>query len=666
MPKLLDSDDEGTIGGEDTFNINENYATAYERWRQKEEYQKLKDKYGEDILSEDSVASYDDDESDESSESESVSDVNEAIFDEQFLKVYGALKAKDPLIYDSKVRFFDKKDEDGSAEKVEDADEPQVSSKEKKKSKGMNLLEYHRNLVVNEKGITEEDRLLESGGFPEKPHKSSYVQEMENIKKEFKSFLDDDGDEEELIVGVKQIPTEKAASPADVLRKAAQSDEKIGFLANYWSKKDLDNREQFLKDYILNRKYLDPADREQNKFNPKVKSAEQFANMSSKPIENESSEDDDDDGDDDDNKEMNISERLTNLNDKTAYHFQETNAEVIKRYPREVESVRNIASLGSRNLRRAEIKERKAKEKQEALQRFRELRRAEVRAKLAKLKEISGNDRLLAGEEPDIDAIVDDITNFDPDKYDQCMSKLFDEKFYDVSGHSESIKKPTFDFIPGIDDVDDNLNPINQEAAGHEVEEEDEDAGDDGTSNSRKKNKKKKKKGEKTPADKKNIGIYEDVIAGEIPTRFRYREVPANDFGLTPEELLFADDKELNRWVSLKKTCQYRPMEEETYDIKIYGRRANDINLKQRILKSVYDPQKESTDADDNEQEEDDQQDEAQHNNPSSSQTDHQQPGKRKRSSKRKRPVKKSKGLNLTAERLRSYDLPSKVIKKLH
>ena len=45
---------------------------------------------------------------------------------------------------------------------------------------------------------------------------------------------------------------------------------------------------------------------------------------------------------------------------------------------------------------------------------------------------------------------------------------------------------------------------------------------------------------------------YEDVVGG-IPTRFKYYQTEKTDFGLTPEEILLADDQELNEFVSLKK-----------------------------------------------------------------------------------------------------------------
>ena len=54
---------------------------------------------------------------------------------------------------------------------------------------------------------------------------------------------------------------------------------------------------------------------------------------------------------------------------------------------------------------------------------------------------------------------------------------------------------------------------------------------------------------------------FEDVIAGGIKTRFSYTEVPKESFMLTDEELLYCDDKVLNKFLALKKIVPYKDQE---------------------------------------------------------------------------------------------------------
>lgn len=51
---------------------------------------------------------------------------------------------------------------------------------------------------------------------------------------------------------------------------------------------------------------------------------------------------------------------------------------------------------------------------------------------------------------------------------------------------------------------------------------------------------------------------YEDIIGGDLPTRFKYTKVTANDCGMSSEQILAKTDQELNRIVPLKKLRTYR------------------------------------------------------------------------------------------------------------
>lgn len=51
---------------------------------------------------------------------------------------------------------------------------------------------------------------------------------------------------------------------------------------------------------------------------------------------------------------------------------------------------------------------------------------------------------------------------------------------------------------------------------------------------------------------------FEDLIAGEIPCRFKYRQVKPKTYGLDVDTILSLPDSELNRRVSLKKLAPYR------------------------------------------------------------------------------------------------------------
>ncbi|RWS27758.1 KRI1-like protein [Leptotrombidium deliense] len=505
MAKQLFEDD----GSDEDLNLtlNEDYASRYETWRRKEEIQKFKDKYGEEALSESSDCCSDSAEDEESSEEEP--QLND-VFDEEFFKVFAALKRRDAKIYEKDKVFF-------SGDKKPVASTSKIKNPENKK---MSLKDYHINLIEKRKGITEEDE------EPQTQQASmSYYEELNDIKNELKAALSDEEEENDntLLTVSKVIPYEIEHSNKNVLETLNDDDKNISFMKKYWSEKNnnLEENEKFLRDYIVNKRYLE------SEFEDNVESV-----SFGKPKKNDKidSEDENEAASTDESKTIKISK----------YHFEEPDANTIKRYPRNVESVRDVSSKESKATKRSERRERKKKEKESELQKFRDLKRAEIKERLEKLAHISRNDSLLTSA-VDVDLLVDDDTDFDPNTYDDKMRRLFDEQYYSIKGEQ---KKPEFEFVAGIDDMEDE----------HEEQ----------------------------PSE------FQNLIGKDLPTRFKYRKVPENDFGLTSEELLFADDKELNKWVSLKKISQYRTDDEEQFDQKSYATKKSMLELKKKIFKSIY------------------------------------------------------------------------------
>lgn len=463
-------------------------------------------------------------------------------FDKEFLKSLAFLKNKDPKKYEQIPKFFE------NIPTVEDT----IKEKQLYKSKRpVTVADHQRERLIKTDGRMSEDE----GDNEIVPTESlSYAKEQEKIKNDLRQALEDSSDDEGgKLFQVRDKPKEEVAKEDEDYLKWLAGQKKITNmgadakvlkpLKDFWASNNLPKADQFLKDYIVNKRYMD---------NGNLASYEDVVGLS------------------EDEEQV---EQQNEFETKYNFRFEEPDNEFIKRFPRTIEdSVR--ADDNNRKDKRKERLERKVKEKELKMKDLREIqniRKREIEQKLIMLKEVAGNDEF-GLEANDLNA------DFDPDEHDRKMSQMFNNEYY---GIDEGDQKPEFP------DIDDELNIENwdnfdkskdQDVSGtnmgSEMEQhcEDDDFIMDADYNpeqekkkklqneliemskGRKRRKKISKLAEIIKKEKPTFDPstsektyeeyldeyykldYEDII-GDQPCRFRYTECVPNDFGLTVEEV---------------------------------------------------------------------------------------------------------------------------------
>ncbi|KAK7168216.1 hypothetical protein R3I94_002306 [Phoxinus phoxinus] len=593
--------------------INKKFAEKYEKYRQKEELQRLKDRYG------------DQDEENSSGSSDSDSDESEVeldpTLDRDFYRTLSLLKKKDPKIYQKDAKFY--------TEDTSGLGSDEQPSTLKKSDKPMFLKDYERKIILERGGKYDDDEDESadeelSKQMQERAASPTYIQEQKDLQESLRKFVQDSDEEDgdgQLLTRRTKTQDEKDKEEADYvdwLKGQAELDgpeevKDMKYLRDYWNDPQLDEKESFLRDYMLNKRYLEEDEEEEERI----------------PTYNELMEDDMDDSEDEGESFLHKQEDFER---QYNFRFEEPDAGKVKTYPRNIAT--SVRSKDDRRKRkREEVKERKKKEKEQKHQQLKELKnlkRAEIMDKLKHLQELTGNEQLAFND-------VDLQGDFDPQQHDQLMQKYYGDEYY---GEEEE-EKPQFD---ADDDLEENWNwdtwVGNEE---EDLEEEENTMEEDNQPNcedpdfimdadydpsqqpvSKKKRKKvREEKKKKTKEDAPLMGKkrkkslfseiisknkpvfdpkektfeqyldeyykldYEDII-DDLPCRFRYREVVANDFGLSTDEVLKADEKELNRWCSLRKTCMYRSERDEHCDVKNFQIKAKNIKKKQQVFVSLY------------------------------------------------------------------------------
>ncbi|ETL26044.1 hypothetical protein L916_20168 [Phytophthora nicotianae] len=512
--------------------VNQKFAQEFEERKRKEELSIL-EKRGLN-------ANDEDDESDSETEDEDGEELTKEL-DADISKTLKLIRKKDPAIYDSSIAFFKK------SEAESDSDEEENKTRKKKGSAPLYYKDLVRQQVIAGDISGSEDEEEESKSV------QTYAEEQAQIKKDFLASLkekDRDSSDED----------EEEADDLDgglfTVRKKTDGEQKqeeedyAEFTSKYGTKlkKDELDPEKFLEHYLSSEGWKDKSAAVPH-YDDIVKEDEEDA------------------------EEL---EKAEDFEHTYNFRFEEQGSSIIQTHSRHIEDTMRRED-DSRKRKRAERKERKALERQkkeEELRRLKNLKQAEIEHKLKKVARLMGEGEGTAGLKPE-----DLEGDFDPEEYDKRMQAVFDEQYYDEN--DDDMEKPTWDeeedkeLFGGLpvdpdkeaeteesgekasEESEEEDNEVEQEQDGDDEEErEDEEAEAPPKKMTREEMQREKQK----YLDELYSLDYEDLI-GDIKCRFKYRQVQDNDFGLTVDEIMAADDKELKQLVSLKRMAPYADTE---------------------------------------------------------------------------------------------------------
>ncbi|RVD84222.1 uncharacterized protein DFL_005984 [Arthrobotrys flagrans] len=533
---------------ESGFKINSEYARRFEYNKKREELHRLEEKYGKsaskrrktDGSGDDSLASSDE----SSSSSEDEDEFGELVtndIDAQIKATINAIRSKDPRVYDAEAKFFDEDAEDGGDDKSP-------------KEKGMTLKQYHQKNIME--GYT--------GGEDEDAPPRTYVQEQEHLKRtvvwEMHAAAEGSDDEADFLIRKPKEPeAEDNETPGVALPENPEADP-----------------EKFLDTFFTTKAWI-----------PKGATG----NI---PFESDDEEEEDAAEEFEQMYNMRFEDPTVADRSKIITHARDIAKQ--KSLRREEKSKRKKA----RDEKKAR-KEREEEEKNAGKNRLRKLRVEEMEKKIKMVREAGGLE-IEAGAEAVDDKwkkILDDA--WEDEGWEKQMGDLYGDKYYneeedlgnDDDGEEEEEskgkkskkpKKPIWD-----DDID--INDLVPDFKADESMSDAEDAEEGGValeepvvteaSSAAVKLKKGAKKDKR--ADRLLRAQIESYVDDKMPlslpgpskdtgATFRYREVTPEAFQLTPTDILFAGDKQLNAYAGLKKLASYRDDAKKLKDRKRYAK----------------------------------------------------------------------------------------------
>ena len=491
------------------------------------------------------------------------------------------MRSKDDSIYDKDKKFFSAVQKTSSDDDDDDDnDDGQVKKKRKPK--------LYKDLVreeVLEKMETDEVNANDDGDDDDdnderndsrarrnedKMGKLAYDDEQKALRADFLKDEEDSDGEDDWLVKKKG----NSASNGDVEKERLKEIEALASTAasNGFNVKDpkgeVENGDKFLMDFITNKRWVDQDDVD----------SDDDDNTPARPRIIGGG----DDGNDSDSS-LKALDRTDDFESRYNFRFEEANDNSgaglsVVGYSRSALSDTIRRKDDSRKLKREQRKDRKATErkaKEERLKRLKNAKKEELEGRMNQIKAVLGEkgDEEHMGDDQAIDEeMVAKLMegDFDPDKFEELMSKMYSDDFYQKEETEwktdldvkESLKKVAEEDGEGVLVNDEDEGGLYEDAGEEMADDGEYDEADDhemegeGEGEGGEKESTLDKKLKARMLDELYKLDYEDII-GDMPTRFKYRKVEANRYGLRPEEILFSRDTSLRQFVSLKRMAPY-------------------------------------------------------------------------------------------------------------
>lgn len=501
--------------------------------------------------------------------------------DAQVQETLDAIRKKDPRVYDANVKFYN--DPEDSTEGV--------AQPKTKEIKPMHLSDYHRQMLL--------EGTSEANGHDEMP--LSYMQQQDHLKQsivqEINGGEEEFGDDEGFLV--KKVVKEGGEETKNAQTSNIQLD-------------------------------IQSADQDPDKYLSNFMSARAWTASSgnSKNVPFES---------DDDEEELRAEafEQAYNLrfedpkstNEKLISHARDTAAKYSVR--KDEVNPRKKAREAERTKKEAEKQIRK-----EEKARLRKLKVGMMEDRIKKIREAAGLRGASLSQEEDWSEFLDNA--WDDAGWDVEMRKRFGDEYYaeqdaydsadEHTSKAKKIKKPKWqddigidDLIPDFDDneihqksifeltgIDEGEQPRSPSLLGNTLQIT--EKADIASGNSVKKQKdrnKEKRKEERLVRRKIEQAVDEHLEVDEKLAKFgrrhagqfRYRETSPVAWGLTAQDILMADDSQLNQYAGLKKLAAFRDPEKKKKDKKQLGKKARLRQWRKDTFGNEHGPQMSLADA---------------------------------------------------------------------